>query len=76
MRANRAPGSNDQTNQQIPGQLIAQYLFALLGGEALGVRGMPFFGPLGMGGRGSGDGRWGDYVFTQEGPTSFSCPFL
>lgn len=51
---------------------MAQYLLAMLGGAGRG--GPNFFGPMGLfdpeeGGPGGapGGGRWGDYVFTQEG---------
>jgi len=47
--------------------MMAQYLLALLGQGPIG-RGMgpftdPFLGPEG----GASGGRWGDYVFNQEG---------
>lgn len=49
--------------RHIRGNLMAQYLLAIMGGG-----GNPFFGPLGMPtGDGPGAGRMGDYVFTQEG---------
>ncbi|KAL5535671.1 hypothetical protein ACEPAF_3765 [Sanghuangporus sanghuang] len=71
LRANsEATGASQPRDMNIPGQLMAQYLMALLGGVPLGgQRGAsPFFGPFpGMGEMGPGsDGRWGDYVFTQE----------
>lgn len=46
---------------------MAQYLLSMLGG---GARGAPLFMPMGMMGEGLGgtdQGRWGDYVFSQEG---------
>ena len=71
-------GSNRPDGQagldtSIPGQLMARYLLAMLGG---GRGASPFFGPLGMmdpegGGGSSGSGRWGDYVFTQDGPYGY-----
>ncbi|KAL5495108.1 hypothetical protein ACEPAI_570 [Sanghuangporus weigelae] len=71
LRANsEATGASQPRDMNIPGQLMAQYLMALLGGVPLGgQRGAsPFFGPFpGLGEMGPGsDGRWGDYVFTQE----------
>lgn len=71
LRANssRADGS-DPDNTRIPGDLMAQYLMALLGG-GMGMRGLsPFFGPLGGEGLGPESGRMGDYVFTQEGQSN------
>jgi len=68
LRANsgRADGSGPD-NTRIPGDLMAQYLMALLGGGIGGMRGLsPFFGPLGGDGLGPESGRMGDYVFTQE----------
>ncbi|EJD03799.1 uncharacterized protein FOMMEDRAFT_133178 [Fomitiporia mediterranea MF3/22] len=69
LRANsEASGASEPRDMNIPGQLMAQYMMAVLGGATLGgPRGMsPFFGPMGMDDHGPGDGRWGDYVFTQE----------
>ena len=72
--------NDDHTN--ITGPMLAQYLMALLGAQRHGaarggVGGDPFaellggLGPLGAfgaGGQGQeGNGRWGDYVFNQEG---------
>lgn len=75
--------AHDRTN--ISGPMMAQYLMALLGTQRPGaVRGGaggdPFaqlfggLGPLGAfgGGEGqAGNGRWGDYVFNQEGTCHF-----
>lgn len=76
------PGGPDRA--AITGPLMAQYLMALLGsqrpsGVRGGIGGDPFadllFGGLGThegeGGNGSGNGRWGDYVFNQEGEQLF-----
>lgn len=51
---------------------------ALLGGAPFGgSRGTsPFFSPAGLDEHGTGSGRWGDYVFTQEGgplTSAFVC---
>ncbi|KAH8120038.1 hypothetical protein DFH11DRAFT_1755228 [Phellopilus nigrolimitatus] len=63
---NESDGSNAQDS--IPGQLMAQYLLTLMSGSPLGMRGtLPFMGAMGTDNeRGVGQGRWGDYVFTQE----------
>lgn len=51
----------------IPGALVAQYLMALLGGQPHGGGGDFLFpGLFGTGPEGE-EGRWGDYVFNQEG---------
>ncbi|THH08354.1 hypothetical protein EW145_g2762 [Phellinidium pouzarii] len=70
--SNEANGRDPQDS--IPGQLMAQYLLTFLGGGGVrGNRGLPpLFGALGMGEQGSDTGRWGDYVFTQEGRWSVS----
>lgn len=52
---------------------MAQYLMAMLGGPPGARGGMPFFGLMGDGEHGLGEGRMGDYVFTQEGDRS--CPY-
>lgn len=49
---------------------MAQYMLTLLSGlQQPGMRGpSPFFsGFEGPGGGAGGNGRWGDYIFTQEG---------
>lgn len=72
LRANsEATGASQPRDMDIPGQLMAQYLMALLGGATLGSpRGSPFFGPFPGSGETGNAGRWGDYVFTQEGVLS------
>ena len=72
-----------QDRQNITGPLLAQYLLALMGPGRVGD---PFsellggvFGPGGLpGGPGAPEsGRWGDYVFNQEGTVRFIvCNFL
>ncbi|KLO09341.1 hypothetical protein SCHPADRAFT_907848 [Schizopora paradoxa] len=63
----RSDGSNASTNS-IPGNLMAQYLISMLGG---GMRGGPMFMPMPFGMMGDehggpAEGRWGDYVFSQD----------
>lgn len=68
------PRNLDGTGQDRPnitGPMLAQYLLALMGP---GRGGDPFsdmlggmFGPAGMPPGGAESGRWGDYVFNQEG---------
>lgn len=57
----------------IAGPLMAQYLMTLLASRGMAGHGSPF-GPAGfdfmMGGDGAENGRWGDYVFNQEGMLS------
>lgn len=60
-----------QDRPNITGPMLAQYLLALMGP---GRGGDPFsdmlggmFGPAGMPPGGAESGRWGDYVFNQEG---------
>ena len=66
------PGG-DGTHGTIDGPLMLQYLLAMLQGPgAGGGRGMDLFEGLMPGGAGGGgeSGRWGDYVFSQEGTRS------
>lgn len=79
----RGPANFDDDDQvNITGPMMAQYLMALLsarrpGAARSGTGSDPFaelfggpgpFGAFGAGGQGhGGDGRWGDYVFNQEG---------
>lgn len=52
----------------ITGPMMAQYLLALLGPQGPTGRGMdPFTELLAGPGGGASSGRWGDYVFNQEG---------
>lgn len=68
--ANPRDGNTDDATQ-IRGELMAHYLLSLFGQLGQGRGGPnPFMGPLGMfgpGGEGLGEGRYGDYVFTQDG---------
>ena len=50
--------SDNDRRPSIPGNLMAQYLFALLAGAPAGVTG---------GANSPGSGRWGDYIFSQDG---------
>ena len=59
-----ASGATAPREPQIPGQLMVQYLMNMLGG--MGGAGPPFFNMEGGPGQ-PGQGRWGDYVFSQEG---------
>ena len=68
--------NNTTTIQQGPnigGDLMAQYFLHMLGSVG---RGPGFSGPFGFLGRdgGGGSGRWGDYVFTQEGQPLLFLP--
>ena len=79
----RGPADSDDDDQiNITGPMMAQYLMALLGARRPGATrggmgGDPFtelfgglgpFGTFGAGGQAQGgNGRWGDYVFNQEG---------
>ena len=59
--------NNTAPNPQGPniaGDLMAQYFVHVLGSLGRGP-GLP--GAFGLPGTGGGSGRWGDYVFTQEG---------
>lgn len=63
---------NDE-NASIAGPLMAQYLLSMLASRSPGgIRGDPF-GGLGVNfGEGAESGRWGDYVFNQEGERAFN----
>lgn len=68
--------NNSTPNQQGPnigGDLMAQYFLHMLGSVG---RGPGFPGPFGFLGRDNegGSGRWGDYVFTQEGQSLLFIP--
>ena len=70
--APRNPDGTTQHNANITGPMLAQYLMALLGPAGRGndplmnlFGGM--IGPSGMPPGGGEPGRWGDYVFNQEG---------
>lgn len=67
----RGPDNNMRAPGDINGQLMAQYLLALLGREPHG-RGDPFAELLGV----PSSAQWGDYVFNQEGWCLFSSPPL
>ena len=63
----RQAGEQGPTRGMIDGPLMLQYLLAMLN-QPGGPRGGPGFDFLeGMGGAGAESGRWGDYVFNQEG---------
>ncbi|PAV22068.1 zinc finger 364 [Pyrrhoderma noxium] len=49
--------SDNDRRPSIPGNLMAQYLFALLAGAPAGVT---------SGANSPGSGRWGDYIFSQD----------
>ena len=59
------PGSERGT---IDGDLMFRYLLTMLGHARGGAGGLDFLNGMQPGGEG---GRWGDYVFSQEG--SFLC---
>ena len=67
-----ASGATTPNQPHIPGPLIQQLMSSFLGGTNMGGdRGMPamapFFGMFDPTAAGGGQGRWGDYVFTQDG---------
>jgi E3 ubiquitin-protein ligase RNF115/126 len=56
--------SGQRNTGDITGPMMAQYLLALLG-QGRGAD--PFAEMFSLGPEGGGGGRWGDYVFNQEG---------
>lgn len=63
--------ASDDNTPSIAGPLMAQYLMTLLASRGMAGQ-ADLFGPAGLnfmmgGGVGAENGRWGDYVFNQEG---------